>query len=268
MADESEQVDKFIQRLTDVIAEPRHMLPPIMGYEKMPIVLLEQAVDPLVPDIPDVHRMVQAAKKRCRTPPGDGLTIDEAASIMLYSMEWKPREKSFYFSFNAVLRAKDRNKLKPWFHYLKLLIYSLSKLPTVTGTVYRGVKEDLHEMYPEQSICFWWGFSSCTSSLKVLELDQFLGKTGTRTMFHIKCSSGKSISRHSAFPQEEEVLLPAARQFLVESHLDAGNGLHIIQLKEMVPEFPLLEPVNNINLNFCLHHSSTSTRVFRSAKTL
>ncbi|CAF1365926.1 unnamed protein product, partial [Rotaria sordida] len=39
---------------------------------------------------------------------------------------------------------------------------------------------------------------------------------------------------------EDEVLLPPARQLQVTSILSAGNGLHIIQLKETSPPFPLL----------------------------
>ncbi|CAF4913148.1 unnamed protein product, partial [Rotaria socialis] len=38
------------------------------------------------------------------------------------------------------------------------------------------------------------------------------------------------------------LLLPA-RQFQVTSCLDSGNGLHIVQLKEIKPQYDLLEPV-------------------------
>ena len=241
----NEQTGKFMQRFTDVKDEHGQMLPPIIGFEKMPLVTLEQAVDPLVSEIPEVYQMVERISKARRTPT-NGLTIDEAGSIMLYSLEWKPREKSFYYIFNAALRAMDRNILKPWFLYLRLLIHSLSKLPVVDQTVYRGVKADLHELYPQNSTCVWWGFSSCTSSMKSLQVDEFLGQRGTRTMFHIDSSSGKSISQHSLYPDEEEVLLPPARLFKVVSSLDAGDGLHMIQLKEIQPEHPLIEdPVSD-----------------------
>lgn len=244
MESTNEQTGKFMQRFTDANAEPRQMLPPIQGYESMPIVSLAQAVDPLVSLIPDVHQMIKRVLKT-RGTPANQLTTDESGSIMLYSLEWEPREKSFYHIFNAALRSVDRNKLKPWFLYLKLLIYSLSKLPVVNQTVYRGVKADLHELYPQNETCIWWGFSSCSSSMKVLQVDEFLGQNGTRTMFHIESFSGKSISQHSLYPDEQEVLLPPARLFRVVSSLDAGNDLHIIHLKEIQPEFPLLEPVKS-----------------------
>ncbi|CAF1536537.1 unnamed protein product, partial [Rotaria sordida] len=44
-------------------------------------------------------------------------------------------------------------------------------------------------------------------------------------------------------PTEDEILLLPARQFKVKSCLDSGNELYIIQLKEICPPHPLLEPV-------------------------
>ncbi|CAF5114896.1 unnamed protein product, partial [Rotaria sp. Silwood1] len=86
------------------------------------------------------------------------------------------------------------------------------------------------------------GFSSCTTSVGVLKSDIFLGKTGTRTMFTLQCQSARDIRKHSFYPTEDEVLLMAATQFEVVSCLDQ-DSLHIIQLKETNPPFPLLQPV-------------------------
>ncbi|CAF1317761.1 unnamed protein product, partial [Rotaria sordida] len=33
----------------------------------------------------------------------------------------------------------------------------------------------------------WWGLSSCTTALTVLQSEQFLGQTGDRTLFMIEC---------------------------------------------------------------------------------
>ncbi|CAF3892411.1 unnamed protein product [Rotaria sp. Silwood1] len=71
----------------------------------------------------------------------------------------------------------------------------------------------------------------------------FFGKTGARTLFQIDSHTGKNIKHHSFMPQEDEILLLPARQFEVKSCLDSGNGLHIIQIKEIDPLYPLLEPV-------------------------
>jgi hypothetical protein len=62
-------------------------------------------------------------------------------------------------------------------------------------------------------------------------------------MFNIDCDSGKDIRKHSYYPSEDEILPLAATQFKVIGCLDQRNDLHIIQLKETKPSFPLLHPV-------------------------
>ncbi|CAF4668445.1 unnamed protein product, partial [Rotaria sp. Silwood2] len=208
----------------------------------MPLVSIEKAVEPLLALLPGIQTKVWIAKQNCETS-ADGLSSDESASIYLYSMEWEPQEQCLYFVLNATLRDKNRQNLKPWFLYLRLILTALGRLPSIRLTVYRGVKLDLVNEYPEGKTFVWWGFSSCTSSLKVLQSEQFLGKAGTRTMFVIDCYSAKDIQRHSYFETENEVLLPAARQFKVIGCLDQGNGLHTIQLQETEPPFPLIELV-------------------------
>ena len=76
--------------------------------------------------------------------------------------------------------------------------------------------------------------------------EQFLGSTGTRTFFTIECTSGKDIRQHSYFQSEDEILLPPGRQFQVVSSLNQSGGLYMIQLKEIEPPFPLLEPVSKV----------------------
>ncbi|CAF4403742.1 unnamed protein product, partial [Rotaria magnacalcarata] len=100
----------------------------------------------------------------------------------------------------------------------------------------------LSKRYTEGKTIVWWGFSSCTTAVSVLQSEQFLGMAGTRTMFTLQCQSARNIRNHSYFPAEDEVLLMAATQFKVVSSIDQGN-LHIIQLEETTPPFPLIQPV-------------------------
>ncbi|CAF0992505.1 unnamed protein product [Adineta steineri] len=232
-------------RVSDIVKEPQKMLLPIRGYEKMPIVSLEEAVTSLIAILPEIQDYAYVAKQRCKSVPADGLTQDESASILLYSMEWKPHEKCLYFALNAALRTEDRQKLEPWFLYLKLILTAFEKLPSTRCNVFRGVKLDLSNLYTDGTTFVWWGFSSCTTTIGVLKNKQFLGETGQRTVFTIECSSGKDISRHSYFQMEKEVLLLPARQFMVVSCLPLLEGLHMIQLKETIPPITLLRPVTN-----------------------
>lgn len=238
-AETTRDMEQRIVRLSDVVNEPLEMLLPISGYQNMPIVPLETAVQPLAYLVPGVGNYAYIAKQRCRKPSADGLTTDESASIMLYTMGWLPSDKCLYNVLNATLRSVDRERLKPWFLYLKLLFTALHRLPSTRLFVYRGVKLDLSAQYPTGKTVVWWGFSSCTTLVSVLQSESFLGKTGMRTMFNIECYSGKDIRKYSYYPNEDEILLLAATQLKVISSLNAGNGLHTIQLKETQPPFPL-----------------------------
>ncbi|CAF1163286.1 unnamed protein product [Adineta steineri] len=245
MAAEFTDESQHVSRFSDFTSEPRRMLSPILGYEKEPLVSLEEAIHPLILLVPEVERMVWTVKQN-HFDGAHGLTDDEAASIILYTMEWEPKHNSFYIIFNNTLQAANRQLLKPWFLYLRLIMTSLAKLPSDSDqlTVYRGVKLDLSTQYQKGSTVTWWGFSSCTRSIDVLDNEKYLGQSGTRTLFIIDCSSAKSIKQYSLFPEEEEeVLLPPARQFQVIDSRNSANGLHIIQLKEIQPEFPLINPV-------------------------
>ncbi|CAF2573424.1 unnamed protein product [Rotaria sp. Silwood2] len=122
----------------------------------------------------------------------------------------------------------------------KIVCYALEKLPSISKTIYRGVKIDLSAQYPVGKTFVWWSFSLCTASIEVLQSEHFLGKTGSGTLFNIDCNSGKDIRQHSFFPTEDEISLIAVRQFKVVSCLDSGNDLHIIQLKGMKSDHPLL----------------------------
>ena len=190
----------------------------------------------------NIEQMVWIVKQNC-THPEDGLSSDESASIMLYTMEWEPYDKSFYVAINAALRAVKRAELKPWFLYLRLLINALQKLPSNHQTIYRGIKTDLTNQYSRGDTIVWWGFSSCTLSIEALQNEKFLGKKGSRTLFSIECQSGKNIRSHSFYADEDEVLLFPARQFEVIGSLDQGNGLRIVQLRETQPRFPLIKPL-------------------------
>ena len=244
MAMSTETPSDTYERMFDIVKGPQRILMPIDGYQHMPLVSLQQAVEPLITQLPLIKRYADVAKLRCGDKPPDGLTADQSSSIMLYTMEWTPREQCLYFALNAALRDVDRDKLKLWFPYLRLILTALSRLPSISRTVYRGVHKDLNSEYTKGEIVTWWALSSCTLSLEVLKRDQFLGQTGTRTMFAIACTTGKDISRHSYYRKENEVLLLPARQFEVISCLEPAIDLHLIQLDEVQSSLlvlPLLE---------------------------
>jgi hypothetical protein len=193
------------------------------------------------------------------------LSIDEAASIALYSMEWEPQDECLYYVLNQTLRNENRQKLRPWFLFLKLILTALTHLPSMARTVYRGIKQEMRKEYPEGKTFVWWGFSSCTSKLNVLQNEQFLGKTGPRTFFTIECDSGKDIRKYSSIQNEHEILLLAARQFRVEGCLCQGKDFYMIQLKEIQPPFPLIELVPKVIIVIYYTFINTPDSIFPSS---
>ena len=235
------------QRFLDIEANPTRKLMPIKGYAKEPLVSLEEAIKPLVDLVYDIEDNAAWAKWKCEDSPADNLTCDESSAIILYSMQWEPADKCLFAVLNSALRDENRNRLKPWFRYLKLLLTALGRLPSTPQVVYRGVKRDLRQDYQKGKAVIWWGFSSCTRTLDVLQTDQFLGASGARTLFTIECTSGKNIEKHSAFTSEDETLLPAARQFQVVSCLPQGPDLYLVHLKETKSPIQLIELVPEVS---------------------
>ncbi|CAF1249404.1 unnamed protein product [Rotaria magnacalcarata] len=228
-------------RLLDASEERLNALAPLHGYAEERLVSLEDAVVPLRNLVHNIDVRVWTATNRSENPT-DKLTPNESAAIILYTIEWDPSHPSLYLVLNRSLRLEDRRKLVPWFSFLKLLLTGLYKLPSIRCTVWRGVRGDLRSQYKLGAKMTWWAFSSCTASISVLESEQYLGTSGTRTLFAIECLNGKDIKRHSYFAQEEEILLLPCTHFQVISHLSSNDNLHIIHLREITPPFMLLEP--------------------------
>ncbi|CAF3124152.1 unnamed protein product [Rotaria sp. Silwood2] len=218
------------------------MLSPIKGYEIMPLVPLEKAVSDISNVFDDIEDYVYVAKENCKQP-ANGLSQDESASIHLYTMEFGI-EPSLYKSLNEALRAENRRKLTPWFPFLKLFLTALYKLPSCAQTIWRGIRDvNLSPEYPIGKKIVWWGVSSCTRSIDILESHQFLGKHGTRTLFSIECKHGKSVESHSYFKNaEHEIILKPGSYFEVIGQLSPAVGLYIIHLKEIDPPIAFVKP--------------------------
>ncbi|CAF3817876.1 unnamed protein product, partial [Rotaria sp. Silwood1] len=161
-------------RYFDVPDEPiQKMLAPIDGYQSYALVSLDQAIAPLTDRVKDIDARVWVALENCKKSV-DQLSPDESAAIHLYTMEWTPSDASLYAVLNRALRAENRSLLRPWFFYLKLLFSALYKIPSDQRTLWRGVRADLSAAYQKGKKIAWWGFSSCTESIQVLQSDQFL----------------------------------------------------------------------------------------------
>jgi hypothetical protein len=213
---------EFIDRL---ISDPKETnRSPIEGYQDMLILTLEEAVERIIPIIPQVVDYVLHAKQECNRN-SIHLTLDESAAIYLFTMPTK-----FFEALNNALRIENRHKLKPWFAFLKLFITALEKLPSVSGTFWRGVPCDVVSEYTDHSVQIWWSVNSCSTHLNVVEF--FLNTKGG-TLFSIQATEGKNISTYSAFQSEQEVILMPGIHLRVKSKMaNFVNVLSIIHLEE------------------------------------
>lgn len=82
----SNETQAHRSRVCDVAQEPLKMLLPIRRFDDVPLMTLEQAVEPLLSIMPDIKDYVYVAKQRCDEEPADGLTQDE--SVLLCFTLW------------------------------------------------------------------------------------------------------------------------------------------------------------------------------------
>ncbi|CAF4989362.1 unnamed protein product, partial [Rotaria sp. Silwood1] len=235
-------VDEIQQALNELDKADTYFSP-IIGYAEEPLLPFPEACAPLADILYNLSVYVQRALDETPENPPDRLTIDESAAVRLYTIEWERPHRSLYSMLNYTLKGGNREELRPYFKYLKLFLTALVKIPCVPSlTVWRGVTRDLSAEFPPGTTVTWWSFSSCTTSLTVLENNLYLGTTGARTLFSVEAINGRTVRAHSHFVTEEEILLLPGTHMIVQSQLSPAPDLYIVHLKQVIPEATLLEP--------------------------
>ena len=229
---------------------------PIVGYAAEPLLPLVKACTPLNDILHNLPFYVQLALNETLEIPPDQLTIDESAAIRLYTMEWERPRRSLYSMLNHTLKKGNREELRPYFKYMKLFMTALIKLPCAPPlTIWRGITKDQSAEFPPGTAVTWWSFSSCTTELGVLENNMYLGNSGDRTLFSVEAINARIIRDHSHFVTEDEILLLPGTHMIVQSQFSPASELHIIHLKQVMPEEMLLEPPFEGNQNILPYFS-------------
>lgn len=234
----------YLERLQEVAAEIKEVLPAITGVGETPLMSFADAVKPLAGASSGMEhyfkrsqqyaeaQAAQASAVASTGISGAAISADEIAAVYLYTTE-----SPFYRKLNAALRAIDRGEAKPWFGYLRLLLGAMTRLQTYQGSLFRGVASDLRKIYPKGETITWWGVSSCTAKRSVAT--SFLGTKGKRTLFEVRATRAVSIRRYSAFTGEDEYLLAPGTQLVVSDVKAEKDGLCTITLTES-PATPLV----------------------------
>jgi len=169
-----------------------------------------------------------------------GLDTNEALTIIYYTVDAQhdgikeTREKSVYKELNNALAMRDSNRLEKWKPYLFYLIRGLSKLPSESCTVYRGLDVQLTqktERYHVGNTVIWPAFTSTSTSSSILS--SFANTKGTWASMDIV--EGKDISKLSIYPQESELLLLPNSEFRVEEILGTSTKRLVIEFHKLSP---------------------------------
>lgn len=224
-----------MSRYTDIADEPiTQILPPLPNCDNVPLVTLEQAIQPVSHLFQGIDWYVWVAKENSLHP-ADGLTPDESASIYLYTMSCS-NGPSLYQLLNEHLRAENRETLRPWLAFLKLLLTGLRKLPSQSQTVWCGVSSiSLWRLYPYGGHLTWWGVHSCVSTPGMLEDPANTGGEVVKALFSIECQNAKLITAHCRDREagrEEFILLPGTCLEVMEQIRGEGSSVWI-RLKEI-----------------------------------
>jgi hypothetical protein len=188
---------------------------PLVGIKEVPLVSLKVAIGALRGGphnklFESLKGIVLTAALAKVAPILEGgkyptMTLDEAATIYLYTME-----TLLYGTLNDALSSEDAIAIAPFKPYIKLFLTALYKLPIEKHTVYRGRNIDKISDYKEDKVLIWWTFSS--SSRRDGVAHSFAEKKkekGLSAKFIIENVPCVNIEGLSDYPGEyERLLLP------------------------------------------------------------
>ncbi|CAF1401050.1 unnamed protein product [Adineta steineri] len=221
MAKESITVNRYVADTSSEFKKANQN--PIFDYDDSPLVSIEEALKSTTDIVSNIIEYVARAKNQCNDQ-SNLLTHDEAAALYLYSLQ-----SPVYRCLNEALRTEDRNAIKPWFAFLKLLMTAFEKLPSITGTVWRAIDFDDSLTFVDDEAHIWWSVNSCSKTLDICK--PLLGDGGT--LYAIEVINGKDISEFAANTEEQEVvLMPGSRVRRKGESMDLSGHI-IIHLEEV-----------------------------------
>jgi hypothetical protein len=194
---------------------------PLMGVRDTPRVSFEEAM--VATGLTGLEPYISGAKLFAQSKQDPLLDEDEIAGVHIFTME-----SPFFRNINSALASKDREKAKPYFRYLRLVLGGVFKCPLLKGNFTRGIKNpNLQNYQAGRAPFFWWAFSSTTKTVGTTQ--DFLG-TGPRMLFMVE-GAGVDIQKYSAIPSEAEVLMLPGTFLKFMDVLHQGD-LAIVQLQQ------------------------------------
>mmetsp|Transcript_14797 Transcript_14797/g.33658 ORF Transcript_14797/g.33658 Transcript_14797/m.33658 type:complete len:967 (+) Transcript_14797:52-2952(+) len=212
----------------EIGGEEEEKLAPIAGVMelKLPKTLSEACTGICKPgDVKSCVTKGATMFKKKAGKPVKPMSQEMYAAILMYT------GNAIYKDLNKALRDEDRDQVRKFFPYLRMLFESCGCLPTETCTLWRGISVDLLAQYKVGSTITWWGVSSCTKAQKVAQ--DFANSCGDKsTLLTVETKTACPISEVSFYANESEsILLPGTQLEVVESKR-VGKQAHI-KLREV-----------------------------------
>lgn len=195
----------------------------ISGYENEPIVSLEEALQPFHDSISKLSNNITEAKRKCSRSSKHNLTYDESASIYIYTMHWE--DVCVYNHLQKAWDSDKKERMKPWFKYLKLLKSALDKLPTVEIEVWQGAPENkiLLEALDSRSLPLYSAMGLCLPNFA--EIRKFLEDSDVKPiLLGYKTQCVKSLKDYSVPGGLAYLLWPGAKVAVSDRNVESGTG--------------------------------------------
>ena len=183
----------------------------IKGYEKEPLVSLDESLAPFDGRIQHLDAQIKQAKTHCRFPSDHHLTHDESAAIYLYSM--RGDDNSVHEHLQRAWNTGDHSQMKPWFRYLRLLRSGLNKLPNAKGAVWQGTAYDsnLVSTLQSHSLPMYTCMGSCSTSMSDRKNDLNV-KSGPRmVLVGYQSIDGKDVTGYTEGNGKEVMVWPGVK---------------------------------------------------------
>ncbi|UJR07968.1 hypothetical protein I4U23_012247 [Adineta vaga] len=215
----------------------------IKGFEKKPLVSLEEALHIFQGRIPNLDDQIKEAKEKCYFPSKHNLTHDESAALYLYLLIGD--DDSVRSHLQNAWTSNNRKQMKPWFLYLRLLKNGLDKLPDVKVEVWQGIgfNEEMKNMLESNSLSMYTCMSLASPSSDQVKNDLREQSNGKMILVGFDSVGGKDVTNYvpksisdpkkddKKDKKRETLLWPGTKVNRVGLMVFDGNGCLIAHLK-------------------------------------
>lgn len=183
----------------------------IKGYEDERVGTLEEALQPFDGKITRLNDQIKEAKLKCHYPSEHHLTHDESAALYLYLTQ--DEGDTVANRLQKAWATNDREQMKPWFKYLKLLKSGLDKLPAAKVEVWQGAgyDKDVEANLQAKSVTLFTSMGLSCPSLQQVKNDLQGNPNSKKLLVGYQSVDGKDVTGYGPTNQKETFIWPGVK---------------------------------------------------------